>query len=272
MITNFERFALFESEGGRSEEITWRQFRKMLPKFYNAEDVTPFFRMAMYTGDCLYMDPSKHEREALGILWTDLLDTLPSWSNMPKRKKSVMMGLGGEDEENNWYELAPYRYFVYPITNAPIAIAPVTDLNMEDFTDDDIVLAGNPISGHAFIEFFRDVENCGNHIDGQEKFEEIVDDMERFTAIVRADKKLWNSAYRSYLDYPDVMDGVIEEIKSGKTLTQIVSDALAPEKTGYRTMTASEIVRNSPNSTDFPLECWTEGPCLLAFPEKFAGY
>ena len=242
----------------RTESITEEQFKTLLNKHCSDilnryPNVNTIYRGMKSSIEYGFIDPTKFTRMSAYAqfnYYTLLMDEiLPSWSNMPKRSKSIICSssIGRAKDYGN-------TYIVYPYNTSRIAVSPESDIwdtfvylpvhpldNLNDFIDD-------------VVSFFKISGSDNKKI------------LETFKIMNRL-KEYMNDDEKKLLNYND-FSYVFNDFKKSnhKDFLTYLNELMRPTKNNIKLYYPKNYTSKDDN------EIWIEGPCLLQETSVFDSF
>jgi hypothetical protein len=264
-------FKIFES---RSSELSESEFKKILnsqckdfvssPKLLQRSKTTKSPRFS-------FIDPSKFNRDPL-FLSKDvsagskhhqlLMDNLPSWSDFPKRSKSII-GMTGH---TYGYSYGTHRYFIIPFDGAEFGVSPDEDLwATHCFISDDGGEIG--IDQHiTFDDTFASMMKSRNISD--KSYFDMINDLEKLSTEYKNKDNDINP-------FEETLNEFILKLNKFNSIEEGLDYYLNPSKfigrknrfsgdiyKGFKLMDYKKLSRLD---KEYKLEFWTNSPCLLYY-------
>ena len=261
------RLKLFKMFESRTSELTESEFRKILhekckdfvknPKLLQRSKIKS-------SSQFTYIDPKQYERNQLTTGNTDgvdtkhhiiLMDNLPSWSEFPKRSKSVI-GLTSEDPRTIF---GSERFLIIPFDGARFGVAPSCDLwgcNSVGLTSISFnnrfseLMKADKISDNSYSEMISDL---------QRKYDEWLKSNgdQTKTRIRKIEKIFFKFKEKEFKNVEDALSYFLSPIK--------FKGSSVDDMQGFNVMNYSELT--SLDEYDF-YEFWTDSECLLFYLGK----
>jgi hypothetical protein len=234
------------------------------------------------------IEPSKHERVSANTsnVYTLLIDNLRSWSEYPKRSRSIICSTSAFNAAGYGVHNPPHQ--VFPEDGAKIGVAPRSDIwnsfekglseisvpTLPQFNELILTLAaisrhgldegpGFPVSS-KFATIAKNVstfEKLTTHIDHLETVIEAEGGVDKFVA-------RWHDLYHSEklpaIASASIMDRarqLLEIYKKRGSLMETIEYLLSPEKNGFRLATPATL--REPRDETIAREVWTDARSLL---------
>lgn len=244
---------------GRSKELTADQLKELLTGI----DINKYNNHNIYRGNSLLdvdssyiVKPSLYNRQSRNTSneYTLLFDNLPSWSEYPKRSKSIVCSTSYQDVF--MYSDNYDAHIVIPIVDRTgIGICPSVDMWIsfnKEFAKYDLTILNNILESIS-NKFINRVENRTWN-DMIELFEYMNQNRESVSDYIQ-DK---------YEDIESDVGCMREYIRTNNSIIDILNNRLSPEKNGFSLIKKYDSEYNKiNNNSNVKHEVWTDNDCIL---------
>lgn len=232
--------------------INW--IEKNSPQYIKRAKTTPIFRGKFSHEVVTMVSPQDFTRQSANTsnIYTELIDSFPSWSDYPKRSKSLVCSTANEGYVTQYGEI----HLVIPVDNAKVGICPVSDFwgsfkTLQDVGIDDMDEFNNTV---------YDIVDTKSVVSSTKKFKiknaKIYDTYNSFN-----ERFVYNSFNERFVKH--LMNSIV---KNNSSLYDELEKYLNPKDNGFKNTTASQFNDKTGNKSTDGMEgkeVWVSGTCML---------